>query len=146
MKNSSTDQFFSPAIDWLGNGAKRGIVYKNHWHGEGLTPKVSQSRFLAIIQIKPKNKKFDQPKGVNEGQIEIDGWHIEAELNANKEAYLRIEKSGVGAIHFGSEPLIYKGKIFKHNIPGSTLFLEENGKRFQRQEAIDQLPDAAIYY
>ncbi|TKG96882.1 DUF4962 domain-containing protein [Puteibacter caeruleilacunae] len=141
-----TDQFFSPAEDWLGNGKKRGIEFVNHWHGESKTETVGKTRFLAIIQVKPNGETFNVPVKKNDGVFEINGWKIEAELKADRKAALRMVKAGVGAIDFGSLAFEFEGKTYKHKIAGSSMLLEVKNGKVEMQEVVDELPHVAKYY
>jgi hypothetical protein len=141
-----TDQFYSPATDWLGNGAKRDIIYKNHWHGESKTKKVNKTRFLAVIQVKPNGEEFDFPVKLDNQSVEINGWTIIAELDAEKTPKLRVEKKNEGLIDFGYEDVSFGGKNFSHKKVGSTLLLEKTKGEITKQEGFDKLPAPAIYY
>lgn len=144
--NSVTDQFFSPAVDWLGNGSKRDIKYVNHWHGSTQTSKQQKQRFLAIIQVTPNGTSFPEPLIEGEGRININGWEISAQLDASKPAMLVLKKEKTGAISYGVDKLKFGGKTYQHQIPGSTLLIEIRKGQTVVKEDIDKLPDAAVYY
>jgi hypothetical protein len=140
------DNFFSPAIDWLGNGAKRGITYTNHWHGEARSEKQDQFRFLAIIQVVSKEKDYLHLEQLEKGKWEINGWTIQAELNTDQTPALIISKPGNGCLHFGSGPVFFGGQTINRKAKGSTILIEPSGNGLNIDETIDKLPGAAIFY
>lgn len=146
LYSAVTDTFFSPAKDWLGNGAKRGIVYKNHWHGESKTSKLSKTRFLAIIQVSPMKEKLQTPKIKSNGTITIKGWTIQAELNGDNQPELVIKKERLGCISYGYTDVVFDKQTYTRKTPGSTILIEKSHTGILHEETIDQLPDAGIYY
>ncbi len=146
LKSSVTNQFFSPAVDWLGNGSKRGIEYVDHWHGETSTARQEKQRFLAIIQVVPDGDSFMQPLVVQKGHITIDGWDIKAELDGLKPAILVLKKEQTGAISYGTGKIEFDGNTYLHKVPGSTLLIEKRKNKTNVQEDVDKLPDAAVYF
>ncbi|MCG8306902.1 MAG: DUF4962 domain-containing protein [Cytophagales bacterium] len=141
-----TDQFHAPAVDWLGNGWKRGIEYVNHWHGDATTKKMRKVRFLAIIQVTGKEKTFTKIEELGDGRFAVNGWQIKAGLDSNKPAKLLCQKDEVGAIGFNVNKIKLGGKTVKPEIKGSTILIEKKGDDWVKQEVIDRLPDGAIYY
>ncbi|TRX66425.1 DUF4962 domain-containing protein [Carboxylicivirga sp. M1479] len=146
LKFSVTDTFFSPANDWLGNGAKRGIEFKNHWHGVAQTDICNKTRYLAIIQVGPKSQGFDELEVTKSGSIQVNGWSIQAELDSSKPAELLLQKSNESCISFGDKDLVFNGKNYQRKIKGSTLILENDNKEISVKELIDNLPSVAVYY
>ena len=147
VESSVTDQFYAPAVDWLGNGSKKEIEYTNHWHGKSDTKKTDKARFLAVIQIVDKESKteFVPIEKNKDGKYIIGDWEISAQLDCDKETALQIiNKTKSSGISLGSQPLSIDGKEYKHTIQGSTILIEDNGEI--SKEAVDVLPDAAIYY
>ena len=138
--------FFAPAKDWLGNGAKRGITYKNHWHGESKTSKLGKTRFLAIIQVSPLKEELQTPVINMNGTITINGWAIKAELDASIKPELVIKKEGLGCISYGYNDVNFDQQIYHRKTTGSTILIEKGRHEVIYEETIDQLPDAAIYY
>jgi hypothetical protein len=141
-----TDTFYSPAVDWLGNAAKKGKTYTNHWHGKAETGKESSARFLAVIEVKDKSEKtpfLKVEKNAN-NEVTIGNWKICVEFDGERLATLQItnEKEGSG-LSLGSAPLVLQGKTYPHKIKGSTLVTEDFGSLIQ--EAVDELPAAAVY-
>ena len=145
LQSEVTDRFFSPPVDWLGNGAKRGIEYGNQWHGSSKTERRKRSRFLAVIKAGPQGEPLSQPQVLAEGRLVLDGWTVNAELDAEKPAVLNIAKPGVGAVDFGRAAVAFDGAQYPRNIPGSTVSLEVGEQGTSRKEVVDKLPSAAIY-
>jgi len=146
LQNEVTDEFFTPAIDWLGNGWKRGIEYTNQWHGTAKSQKMANYRFLSVIHVKNKKMEFTKLNVNDNGVFTINGWEIKAELDADKKASLSMRKSAIGMIHFGSGDLVYKNKTYKRSTKGSTILLEEQNGKIKKQEVVDELPHVAKYY
>lgn len=140
---SVTDQFYAPAVDWLGNGAKKGIPYVNHWHGKVKTDKSANSRFITVIQVvdKASNQEFQTIKR-NNNKIVIGDWQITSELDVTKTPSLQIVNSVTASgLSLGNQPLIIGNNTYKHKIPRSTIVVEPN----YFKEVIDQLPNVAVY-
>lgn len=115
---SQTDQFAVPP-------AITGSAYPNQWH---LTARISNSqatRLLAILQVRDKEKGVS-PIRQNGNTFLIDGWKIEAELDANHLPKLMVEHSTESAT-FG-----YRGSQ-------SVLYDETDGN-YQTTEMTDHIP------
>lgn len=139
-----TDQFYAPAVDWLGNGAKKGIPYINHWHGKVETEKSTKTRFITIIQVldKKEDKQFQTIERNENNQFSIGDWLITVELDTAKIPSLEIVNTKTASgLSFGNNPLIIGKKKFNHKTLGSTILVEPN----YFKEVIDRIPDAAIY-
>ena len=145
LQSEVSDQFFSPPVDWLGNGAKRGVDYVNQWHGTSKTAQRQRSRFLAVIKVGPQGEALGQPQVVSEGTLTLDGWTISAELDAGQPAALNIAKPGVGAVDIGDSAVTFEGAEYPREVPGSTLLLEVGDSGVIRKEVVDTLPNAAVY-
>ncbi|MDO5980036.1 DUF4962 domain-containing protein [Flavivirga spongiicola] len=146
LKNTVTNKFHAPAVDWLGNGWKRGITYKNHWHGKTDTEKLPKTRFLAILQVTAKENEFMPMSYLGGGKLQIDGWQISVELDENKPASFICKKEGAGAISFNNRSIEMNAKKYVHQTPGSTMLIEIINDKIEKQEVIDTLPDEVIYY
>ena len=140
-------QFYAPAVDWLGNGAKKGIEYTHHWHGMAKTEKVEKARFLAIVQVVDKESEegFLSIKKGNQGEFVVGEWQIMVKLSPDVPAGFQAinEKTSSGFSHNVQDIRIGE-KVFRHTIKGSTLIVENDGEL--REEAVDVLPDAVIFY
>ncbi|WDE95205.1 DUF4962 domain-containing protein [Lentisphaera profundi] len=78
-----SDKFYSPAINWSQRKIHGEIVeYDNQWHFEASTPKLRKTAFLSIIQLKPKNQKFQELKIKTAGKVIFGDWKIIADLSA----------------------------------------------------------------
>ncbi|WP_430812238.1 MULTISPECIES: DUF4962 domain-containing protein [unclassified Carboxylicivirga] len=146
LKFSVTDTFFAAADDWLGNGSKRGIEFNNHWHGVAKTSKCSSTRYLAIIQVGPKSKRFKKLKVRNDGVIELNDWLINAELNVNQPAQLDMKKRNKACVSFGNGNVLFDKVSYSRQTKGSTLVIEKTEDGIRVDELIDNLPGAAVYY
>lgn len=137
LDNHLTNEFFSPAINWKKRGgmdASEAYDYKKHWHSELTTlGKSNATRFVAFIQIDPTKKSILlSPKELSKGKWEVNGWSVEAEMDARKAPYLIVKDKNGNAVEYN---LPKNGKI-----AGSTL-IKSNNKTVD--ELIDILPDAA---
>ncbi len=141
-----SDEFFSPAINWLNKTDANGkrIEYKNHWHFSATTPKTKKARFLTIIDTHKKGEKRPTLNCTN-NSISIDNWNIKCNLTENDEAYLIISsdicKSGI--LYNAPKMIIEKHKI-KHKVDGSTLIIDQIKNKQIKKVLVDQLPELEI--
>ena len=101
-------------------------------------------RFFAVIQIDPKNGASSlQPKQVSENQnvFKVEEWSIEAELDSEKPAKLKVVKAD-GSVAFCSNGVLdLNGKEYG-TITGSSKLLELVEGKPIFQEVIDELPES----
>lgn len=91
MHTNMTEQFFTQPVNWLNKTTADGklISYPNHWHFSATTPKTIKTRFLTIIDTRATNQ---DPRVINQTEtgFEVDGWNIECNLTAEKNAFINI--------------------------------------------------------
>lgn len=88
LKAESTDQFFSPAIDFK----KKYHEVPNQHHVSYKTQNKSKSmRFLAVLQLGDKEEKLIPVQPNEKGEIKLGEILIIAELDANKPAAMTVK-------------------------------------------------------
>jgi predicted phage-related endonuclease len=101
-------------------------------------------RFLALVQIDPKNgvPSLQQIEvSDNEKVFKVGDWSIEAELNTEKAAVLKVVKSD-GSVAFCSNGVLdLNGKEYGTISGSSKLFEMIEGKPVF-QEVVDELPES----
>ncbi|MEZ5038454.1 MAG: DUF4962 domain-containing protein [Saprospiraceae bacterium] len=120
------------------------LVYKDQWHITAAnTNPTGKMRFLAIIQVAPKESKkpFSPSQKNQEGIWEIGDWRIQASLDENTPPALQIEhKDQTAILVYGKENL----QIGTQKIEGkgleSTILAELIEGEWVRKEATDTLP------
>jgi hypothetical protein len=143
-----SDTFSIPARNWNRKVDQEGklIDFVDQWHFSGITKvKTPKMRFLAIIQVKSKSGDsvceeivFDEKSN----SYLIGDWSIQAEMNTDKKAMLKVEKSDGSAGLVSNDLLTVDGKDYKGTSTGSAKLMEiVDGKTFF-QETTDQMPDA----
>ena len=92
------------------------------------TEKQAACRFLAVIQIRPKDEPLMDVVQLDGGSFSLGDWTIDAAMDVSAPARLEIRsKDGNTSFVTGIEKsVLIEGK--------------------SRQEAVDIWPDAAIYY
>ncbi|MEQ9289619.1 MAG: DUF4962 domain-containing protein [Cyclobacteriaceae bacterium] len=146
LKPTVTDQFYAPAVDWLGNGEKKGMKYTNHWHGKMDSKKSEKVRFLAVIQVVDKSSysNFHPIARSGNGRYKVGDWTISAQLDPDQPSEFKIvNERELCGISMGREKLVINGLKYKHSKRGSTVIVD--GKESGFEEAFDELPSAAIY-
>ncbi|MNE44375.1 hypothetical protein D3C87_1037050 [compost metagenome] len=122
--------------------------FKDQWHA-GITSQPKQKfRFLTIIQIKDGKTEVIKTLSNKDGitSLQVGDWNIKAQLNGEKPAALQVSGNAVKSMFsYGNLPIQFEGKKYMQNIDGSSLLLEIDHAKVVRQEAIDELPDAAKY-
>ncbi len=143
-------QFAEPAINWMKLTDDEGKLrdYKDQWH-VGITSQPAQKfRFLTILQIKNGKAEVIKVVSTDQGlyQLQIGEWNILAQLDATKLVALQITgNQSKSAFSYGNLPVIFQGKTYSPQIAGSSLLLEANGNKIDKQEVVDELPDVAKY-
>ncbi|WP_241686467.1 heparinase II/III family protein [Flavobacterium sp. YO12] len=150
LKMAVHNQFFEAAVNWNKVTDDEGKIkdFKNQWHA-GITSEPKQKfRFLTIIQIKEgKTEVIKTLSNVNElKHLQVGDWEILAQLDGKKTAALQvIGKSAKSAFSFGNQSLEFEGKKYAPKIAGSSVLLEIYNSKVNKQEVVDELPDAAKY-
>lgn len=115
---SQTDRFAVPP-------ATAGPAYPNQWHLTARVENRQATRFLAILQVRNADKSLS-PIRRSGNTFSIDGWTIEAELDANHLPKLMVEHNT------GFATFSYQGNQ-------SVLYDETDGT-YQTTEMIDHIP------
>jgi hypothetical protein len=144
------DKFFEAAVNWNNVTDDEGKIkeFKDQWHA-GITSLPSKKfRFLTIIQV--KEGKTDVIKTLSTttalSYFQVGDWTIQVQLDGEKPAALQIfGKEAKSLFSYGNLPITFQGKNVKPSIKGSSVLLEMNGSKLDKQEAIDELPDVAKY-
>jgi hypothetical protein len=143
-----TDTFSIPARNWNRKVDQDGnlIDFVDQWHFSAISKeKNPKMRFLAIIQVTPKsgesvgeNLVFDEKTNT----YSIGEWYIKAEMNSNKSAMIKVEKSDGSAGLVSTDILTVGGKEYKGSSTGSPKLMELVDGNPVFKESIDQIPDA----
>lgn len=150
LKMTVHNQFFETAVNWNKVTDDEGKIkdFKDQWHA-GITSEPKQKiRFLTIIQIKDgKTEVIKTASNVNDlKHLQVGDWEILAQLDGKKAAALQvIGKTAKSAFSFGNLSLEFEGKKYAPKIAGSSLLLEIYNSKVNKQEVVDELPDAAKY-
>ena len=102
-------------------------------------------RFLAIIQVKPKSGESVCEEVIYDEKTNaysVGGWSIQAEMNADKKAMLKVEKSDGSAAFVSNDLLTVGGKDYEGTYSGSAKLVEIMDGKTVFQETTDQIPDA----
>ncbi|MEQ6120338.1 DUF4962 domain-containing protein [Reichenbachiella sp. MALMAid0571] len=139
--------FLSPPVNWRRKKNPDGSMFEfeNHFHYRAANKtKTNKMRFFAVIQIEPKNGVSSlQPVEVseNENVFKVGDWSIEAELNTEKAATLKVAKAD-GSVTFCSNGILgLEGKEYG-TITGSSKLLEMIEGKPVFQEVVDELPES----
>ena len=139
------DEFYAPVVDWQGKGAKLIPPDETSYHFKARTNKTDKARFLAVIRVDGKGKPLPEVIETEHG-FKVAGWTIHAELNTNKPAAFTISNASDACISMGQVNVHCGGKNFVNSDPQATLLVEKDNGKFEVQQAVDQWPDAAVYY
>ena len=102
-------------------------------------------RFLTIIQVKPKSGASTFEKVVfdkNSSAYSVGVWIIYAEMNTDKAAMIKVEKSDGSAGLVSNDLLTVADKDYKGTSTGSAKLVEIVEGKAAFQEAVDHIPDA----
>ncbi len=94
VKTDMTDQFFSPAVNWLkadDNGHFK--AYPNHWHFTATSPKSIHYHFATIIDTHSIKQTAQQPKGTETGKMTVGNWQIECCLSQDGKSMFHIRNT-----------------------------------------------------
>ena len=133
MTTSLTDQFFTPAVNWLNKTTPDGktITYPNHWHFSATSDKAMKTRFLTILDIHG-NEVANRAITREGNRFEVEGWIIDCNLTGHGEATFRVTDPASGAsVH-------YQAKQGKTKISDKV-----NGKKVSKT-LTDKLPELEI--
>ncbi|WP_316846625.1 DUF4962 domain-containing protein [Pedobacter psychrodurus] len=149
LQMTITDQFAEPAVNWmkLTDGDKLRI-YSNQWHAGITSPAAQKFRFLTLLQVKDGKTEVIKTVSAANGlyHLQVGDWDIQAQLDGNKKASLQVSGKQAGSLfNYGDLPISFNGKVFKPALSGSSILLELNGAKLDKQEVVDKLPDVAIY-
>jgi hypothetical protein len=143
-----SDTFSIPARNWNKKVDQDGnlIDFVDQWHFSGISKeKNPKMRFLAIIQVTPKSGEsvgedlvFDEKTNT----YSIGEWYIKAEMNSDKSAMIKVEKSDGSAGLVSTDILTVGGKEYKGSSTGSAKLMELVDGNPVFKESIDQIPDA----
>ncbi|MDP4680300.1 MAG: DUF4962 domain-containing protein, partial [Cyclobacteriaceae bacterium] len=140
-------EFLSPPVNWRRKKNADGSMFEfeNHFHYKATNKvKTNKMRFLALVQIDPKNgvPSLQQIEvSDNEKVFKVGDWSIEAELNTEKAAVLKVVKSD-GSVAFCSNGVLdLNGKEYGTISGSSKLFEMIEGKPVF-QEVVDELPES----
>lgn len=123
-------RFFSPAINWKGRKGPDGKtqIYYDNRHAEFTTREKSLSqRFLAVLRVVPNGAEQVELVHDGEGRLRVGDWTIEAALDGEKPAMLRIMDSRGNGVEYNTS---------SSSIEHSTL-IYDNG---ESRELVDKLP------
>lgn len=140
-------EFLSPPVNWRRRKNTDGSMFEfeNHFHYKATNKvKTNKMRFLAVIQIDPKNAASSlQPMEVSENQaaFKVGEWRIEAELNSEKPAVLKVVKAD-GSVAFCSNGILDLNEKQYGTITGSSKLLELIEGKPIFQEVVDELPES----
>lgn len=150
LKMKVHDKFYEQPLNWnkLTGADGKLIEYVNQWHA-GITSEAKQKfRYLTIIQI--KDGKIEVIKTVSNVNglyhLQVGDWNIKAQLDGEKAASLQVfSKEAKSLFNYGNLPILFQGKTHKSKIKGSSILLEMDNKKLNKQEVVDELPDVAKY-
>lgn len=92
VKTNMTDQFFTPAINWLRADAKGNFEsYANHWHFTATSEKSKNYRFATVLVTHHRDAHKIEVKQNKKGIITVGDWVIKANLDVNSKAYFEIK-------------------------------------------------------
>lgn len=144
------DKFYEQPLNWNGltDGTGKLKEFKNQWHA-GITSLPSQKfRFLTIIQIKDDKTEIIKTISNTDGlsHLQVGNWDIQVQLDGEKTAALQIySKTDNSLFNYGNLVINFQGKKYIPKIANSSMLLEINGSKVNKQEITDELPDVAIY-
>ncbi len=144
------NKFAEAAVNWNNVNDANGDVkdFKLQWHAGITSPAAKKFRYLTIIQIKDGKteviKTISNKNGLS--HLQVGDWDIQAQLDGEKQATLQIAgKNAKSLFSYGNLPIKFEGKTYVPQIQGSSVLLEMEGSKVNKQEAIDELPDVAKY-
>ena len=122
--------------------------FKDQWHAGITSESKSKFRYLTIIQVKDgKTEVIKTISNINGlYHLQVGDWDIQAQLDGEKPAALQVAGKKVKSVfNYGGLPINFQGKVYAPKITGSSLLLEMNGAKVNKQEVVDELPDVAKY-
>lgn len=93
LKTAQTDEFFTPAVNWLKADAN-GVFkpYPNHWHFKADSRKAKTYRFATLIHTHAKGEKGKAPKRLNAHEIQVGEWLIHVNLDEKEAAGFKVTR------------------------------------------------------
>ncbi|MGQ7947313.1 DUF4962 domain-containing protein [Flavobacterium sp. WC2509] len=150
LKMAVHNKFYEAAVNWNKVTNDEGEIkdFKDQWHA-GITSEAKQKfRFLTIIQVKDGKTEIIKTISNNNGlaHLQVGNWEIKVQLDGEKPAALQVDdKAAKSLFSYGNLPIQFEGKAYTPKIIGSSIVLEMNGTKVNKQEVIDELPDVAKY-
>jgi hypothetical protein len=130
-RSTVSDEFFSPAENWRGKAGADGTteVYAPQWHADVETEgRSAKHRFLTVITLAPHDSGTPAPavKATESGWM-VGRWNIEAELDGEKPAALRVVDGNGDGVFYNTS---------RSAVPGSTVTVYGGKAR----ELVDEIP------
>jgi hypothetical protein len=150
LKMAVHNKFYEAAVNWNKVTNDEGQIkdFKDQWHA-GITSESKQKfRFLTIIQIKDGKTEVIKTISNNSGlsNLQVGDWNIQVQLDGEKPAALQVSgKTAKSLFSYGNLPIQFEGKAYTPKITGSSVVLEIDDNKVNKQEAVDELPDVAQY-
>jgi hypothetical protein len=150
LKLAVHNNFFEAAENWNKVTNDQGEIkeFKDQWHA-GITSQAAQKfRYLTIIQVKDGKTEVIKTLSNTNGlyHLKVGDWDILAQLDGEKPAALQLNGTEAQSLfNYGNLPMLFQGKAYKPTIAGSSVLLEMDGTKVNKQEAVDELPDVAKY-
>ena len=150
LKMNVHDQFYEQPLNWnkLTDADGKLIEYTNQWHAGITSLPVQKFRYLTIIQVKDgKTELIKTIRSVNGlYHLQVGNWDIQAQLDGNKTAALQVfDKQLEAMFNYGNLPVVYRNKAYSTQIKNSSLLLEMQGGKMNKQEVVDELPDVVKF-
>ncbi len=146
---SVTDEYEIPAENWRGTTDAEGepVEYNNNaWHFKAVSEPTKKARFLAIIQVTPRNTNgaFKVINNLGGGRYKAGEWEISAILDADKPARIDLINTSKGvAFSSGSDHLHLNGETFEGIFENTAKLVEIKKGIPYFQEGRMLIPDAA---
>lgn len=128
--------------------AIRGENLCNYWHLQASFAPSKSNRVLTVIVIDENGEINRDVVNDGNGNVEVDGWKISAELNVRKPASITVtDKNGQSAFSYGNKNFIACGKTYKHKVKGSSLLYDKIGSEWKCEEMQNRpaMPTSVIY-
>jgi hypothetical protein len=78
--------------------------------------------------------------------LQVGNWDIQVQLDGSKTAALQVfDKQLEAMFNYGNLPVVYRNKAYRTQIKNSSLLLEIQGGKMNKQEVVDELPDVVKF-
>lgn len=117
---SQTDRFVIPPTEVPDS------AYPNQWHLNATVSDSRSNRFLFVMQVYGRDK-LPAPIGGSGNTFSVGGWHIEAEMDSNREASVRITHESDNLIFDYSSATnlaLPDGNSYRRQQSGSSILYE----------------------